>query len=209
MAEVKEYRRRLYESLGVEWINDEGPRAEATSDGVRESEGVGRGPGRHRLGFLSTPWRFPLWQVANRPEMFAYNSPNGMDGICLIERVDTPDGRIVIVCIDVVGNPGNSVANCAEYICDQVCDRFRVPADRLMWIQHGDRPGEGGWDMVTRKQAPPVGPFAEPEWWPMADDDWADLRMRPKARLIRSFSGYESKVKKLFDWPTEALFDPE
>jgi hypothetical protein len=39
---------------------------------------------------LSKPWRFPLWQVANVPEFFAYKSRNGFDGVCLIERIDLP-----------------------------------------------------------------------------------------------------------------------
>lgn len=208
IAEVKECRRRLYERLGVEWINDEEQQAGAASGGVREIEGVGRGPGVDELGFLSTPWRYPLWQVANQPDFFAFKAANGADGVCLIERIELPDARIVIVCIAVAGNPGNSITNCVEELAFQMCSRFGIPGDRLVWIEHYDYPSEIEWELVTLKERPADRPFADPEWWRMADDDWADLRMRPKARLVRSSRGYESKVKELFDWPTDALFEP-
>jgi hypothetical protein len=45
------------------------------------------------LKYISNPWRFPLWQVANQPELFAYKAGNRADGVCLIERINLPDDR--------------------------------------------------------------------------------------------------------------------
>lgn len=90
------------------------------------------------LKFTRNPWRYPLWQVANEPELFAYKAGNRADGVCLIERIDLPDGRIVISCIAVTGNPGNSITNCVEELCFQVCERFEIPAEKLVWLEHYD-----------------------------------------------------------------------
>src|SRR5207245_728190 len=84
------------------------------------------------LNFTIAPWRFPLWQVANEPELFAYKAGNQADGVCLIERIDLPDERIVVAAIAVAGNPGNSITNCVEELCFQVCARFDIPARRLV-----------------------------------------------------------------------------
>src|SRR5262249_39395118 len=73
------------------------------------------------LAAPSERWRFPLWQVANQPEMFAYKAIP-CDGVCLIERIDLPDGRIVVVCIQTAGNPGTSITNAVEELAFQVCD---------------------------------------------------------------------------------------
>ena len=43
----------------------------------------------------------------------------------MIERISLEDGRIVVACISVPGNPGTSVTNTVESICDQVCLQLR------------------------------------------------------------------------------------
>jgi hypothetical protein len=58
------------------------------------------------LVFTATPRRIPVWLVANQPEFFAYKAGNGCDGVCLVEQINLPDGRIVIACIQMAGNPG-------------------------------------------------------------------------------------------------------
>ena len=40
-----------------------------------------------KYDFTSEPWRFPLWQVANEPEFFAYKAGNRM-GWDLPNRTD-------------------------------------------------------------------------------------------------------------------------
>jgi hypothetical protein len=155
---------------------------------------------RDELGFLSDPWRFALWQTANEPEFFAYKSANRADGVCLIERIDLPDGRIVIACIETAGNPGNSITNCVEEICFQVCERFSIDPTKLVWLEHYDYDDPPEWDMVKFGTKPPQGVFADPEWIPMTDDLWASLKLKPKRRLRSIRRDFESKLTKLFPW---------
>lgn len=157
------------------------------------------------LSYMATPWRFPLWLTGNRPEFFAYKAGNRFDGVCLIERIDLPDGRIVVVAIQTAGNPGNSITNCVEELCHQVCERFAIPTDRLVWLEHYDCYEDDEWSLVTFAQRPPSGPFAGPHWEVMSESDWTDLRLRPKRHLRSNGTDYESKIRKLFSWPDEAL----
>jgi len=156
------------------------------------------------LSFAMTPWRFPLWQVANEPELFAYKAGNRADGVCLIERIDLPDERTVIAAIAVAGNPGNSITNCVEELCFQVCARFDIPASCLVWLEHYDNYGDE-WNMVTFSRVPPIGPFSDPKWTPMTPKLWKGLRLRPKKRLVKRGDDYESKLAKKFHWPNEAI----
>jgi len=160
-----------------------------------------------QLSFTLRTWRSPLWQVANEPELFAYKAGNGMDGVCLIERIDIPDGRIVLACIDVAGNPGNSITNCVEELCFQVCERFDIPTEKLVWLEHYDTFGDAEWNVVTFSQFPPNGPFQDPKWSKMTPAMWRSLRLRPKKRLKVSFGHFESKLDKLFPWPDKAILD--
>jgi hypothetical protein len=121
----------------------------------------------------------------------------------LIERIDTPDGRIVIVCIQVPGNPGNSITNCVEELCFQVCERFEIPADRLVWLEHYDILGSEEWNLVEFEQRPPNTLFINPRWTVMTPAMWNDLQLRPKKRMKVSYWNLESKIKKLFPWPPE------
>lgn len=157
------------------------------------------------LEFTRNPWRYPLWQVANEPELFAYKAGNRADGVCLVERIDLPDGRIVISCIAVTGNPGNSITNCVEELCFQVCERFEIPAEKLVWLEHYDYDADAEWNMVEFKRMPPDRPFEDPTWIRMTPEMWRDLRLKPKKRLRRRHNSYQSKIAKLFHWPDEAL----
>jgi hypothetical protein len=157
------------------------------------------------LDFTTAPWRFPLWQVANEPEFFAYKAGNRFDGVCLIERIDIPDGRIVVACIQFAGNPGQSITNCVEELCFQVCERFEIPADRLVWLEHYDYDEDGEWSMVTFDRIPPHGPFADPKWVDMTPELWRDLRLKPRKKLRSRRNDFDSKLTKLFPWPTEGL----
>ena len=157
---------------------------------------------------LERKWNYPLWQVANQPELFAYTVPGGMDGVCLIERINIPDGRIVIVCIQVAGSPGRSITNSVEHICLQVCQRFEIPPDRLVWLEYYDDPRIGKWMAVTFANRPPKSRcFDSPDWQAITPKMWRDLKLRPKKRLTREGLSYISPVKKLFPWPTEAILE--
>ncbi len=52
-------------------------------------------------------WRHYCPEIGDPPKLFAYQAPNGCDGLCLNECIGIPDGRIVVACIDIAGNPGN------------------------------------------------------------------------------------------------------
>jgi hypothetical protein len=150
------------------------------------------------LGFTATPWRTPVWLVANQPEFFAYKAGNQCDGVCFVERIDLPDGRIVIACIQMAGNPGQSITNCVEELCFQVCERLEVPPDQLVWLEHYDFNGWAEWTMVTFAQKPPHGPFADPKWIDMTPDLWRSLWLKPRKRLRSQNSDFRSKLTKLF-----------
>jgi len=209
--EVREYRNRLYVRYNPETkppgLDDAG-----SSEGgelsplppTSEYE-ILRKEYSHELGFTLRPWRFPLWQIANEPEFFAYKAGNGADGVCLIERIDLPDGRIAIACIQTAGNPGMSITNCVEELCFQVCERFEIPANRLVWLEHYDDLGEDEWNIVPFEQKPPDGPFANPKWTRMTDELWEQLGMKPKKRLTSWRGDFHSKLTKRFHWPTDAL----
>jgi hypothetical protein len=154
---------------------------------------------------ISRQWRFPLWQVANQPELFAYNTPMGTDGVCLVERIDLPDGRIVIVCMVAIGNPGTSITNCVETLCLQVCARFDIPPKKLVWLEHYDLWKSQDWNLVRFSPTSRREPFQNPTWVKMTPEIWDDLKLRPKARLRQRFGSFESKVTKKFFWPKEAI----
>jgi hypothetical protein len=214
-GELREYRNRLYKEINskltiltvdesVEGLSSEPSSNEKKSEYDRVYERF-----EGELKYVSSPWRFPLWQVANQPELFAYKAGNRADGICLIERIDLPDGRVVVICIQVPGNPGNSITNCVEELCFQVCQRFEIDASRLVWLEnydHGSLPMPDEWDLVTFSRCPPDRPFEGPAWTTMTSPMWQSLRLRPKKRLSTRYGRFESKVRKLFHWPTENIF---
>lgn len=206
--EVKAYRDRLYAKYGhIQGVSSHGTKVHALNRAESDYEHV-RQRFPAEVGFPSEHWRFPLWQVANQPELFAYKAGNGADGVCLIERVDLPDGRIVMAAIAVAGNPGNSITNCVEELCFQVCERFGIPANRLVWLEHYDY-YDNEWDQVIFSQVPPKGPFAGPKWVPMTLALWKDLLLRPKKRLVNRSRNYASKLIKRFSWPSDAILDHE
>lgn len=206
--EVRAYRDRLYEHISVKagrrnYYEDPPPVELPPFEANSEYDHV-RANFPREARFTSQPWRFPLWQVANQPEIFAYKTPNA-DGVCLLERIDLPDGRIVIACIAIEGNPGRSITNSVENIVFQVSERFKIPAKSLVWLEHYDYDQTNEWNMVTFGQIPPNGPFADPVWHEMTSETWGDLRLRPKRKLRRRNGNFESKLRKLFHWPHDSL----
>jgi len=213
-GELREFRDRLYKEL-----NSKPSILENSVDAISSETSIADKPNdyeevRKRFGdefdFTLEPWRFALWQTANEPEFFAYKAGNRADGICLIERINLPDGRIVIVCIQTAGNPGNSITNCVEKLCFQVCERFELDPARVIWLEHYDydsRVPSDDWRMVTFSARPPKRPFENPEWKTMTPEMWRALMLRPKKKLVTRYGQLESKVRKLFRWPTAAILD--
>jgi len=215
ISEVRAYRDKLYEirqsvlpqNLGVQSIEVPESEFDFEEDRIRAQYKKLR-LSYSDLSYLEEPWRYPLWQVGNRPEYFAYKAGNRSDGVCLIERIDLPDGRIVMACIQTAGNPGNSITNCAEELCFQICERFGLPANRIVWLQHyddWDLDDKREWTMVRFGKIPPRYPFADPTWEEMTPELWKGLWLKPKRRMTKSYLGYDSKIIKLFPWASESL----
>jgi hypothetical protein len=169
------------------------------SDDTCGAEATSVDHNRPEDGYL---WRFPLWQIADRPEFFAYSARNHADGVCVIERINLPDGQVVVACIQVPGNPGSSITNTVETICEQVCRRFDISPDRIVWLENYDF-GPDEWDRVTFRAVSADGQFADPVWESMGVHDWEDLRLRPRQRLGAEHGDLISKLEKLFPWPPD------
>ncbi len=207
LEEVRDYRDRLYARNDESKIAAQHAAASESAEltplpDISQYEAL-RERFPSELQFTSMPWKFSFWQTADEPELFAYNAPNGADGVCLIERIDLPDGKIVIVCIAVAGSPGMSITNCVESLCFQVCERFEIPAERLVWMEHYDYYEPPEWNLVTFAAIPPNAPFSDPTWITMDKGMWRNLRLRPKRKLTSSYGSYASKVTKHFPWPPD------
>lgn len=188
-AEVRTYRDRLIAEMRTTDVPPEQETARAAAELITESK---RHPWRHA-------WRYPMWQIADKSDLFAFSAP-AADGICAIERINLPDGRIVIACIQVPGNPGNSITNCAEYIFEQVCERFDLPRDKVVWLENYEYFDRDEWRLVRFSFA--SGSASDPEWTKLTPTLWADLRLSPKKRLRANGSGeLGSKLRKSFPWP--------
>lgn len=208
-GEVREYRDRLYKSHDYS-----PPLAHATEQVITNEPAFAALPHVSDYDILRKAnqryvwareegWRFPLWLVADRLDLFAYKARNRCDGVCLIERIDLPDGRIVIVCIEAAGNPGQSITNSIESICFQVCQRFDIPASRVTWLEHYDHMQE--WMLVRFERTPPHHLFENPTWDVVTKEMWRDMGLHPKKAIPKRNGELGSKLRKTFPWPTEAL----
>lgn len=144
------------------------------------------------------PWRFPLWQAVDQLELFAYLAGNGDDGVCLLERIDLPDDRVVIACLQAPGNAGRSITNAAEDIAGQVCARFEISPSQLVWLEHYPSDEPESWERVRFLFSPERGRFHDPVWTPMTADLWSDLGLEPLPRLTLDGLTVPSKLQKLF-----------
>jgi hypothetical protein len=196
-GELRSYRDRLTALLGDEnqgKAKADGAAAERAASEAASSAGTKRYPWKHA-------WRFPMWQVADQPELFAYSASAG-DGICAIERIDLPDGRVAIACMAVPGNPGNSITNCAEYIFQQVCERFRIDPAVAVWLEHYDYYDPLEWRWVRFGADGGEGSLDAPEWVLMTADLWDELGLAPmKHGSAKRIGELRTKLKKRFPWP--------
>lgn len=141
-------------------------------------------------------WRFPLWLVEDTLDLFAYRA--NQDGVCFIERVNLPDGRVVVCCVEAAGNPGSSITNSAERIATQVCDRFDIKLEELVWLEHYPDLAPLEWDRVSFSRTSTGGPLQAPVWTPMTEAMWSDLKLHPKERMERDGMTVRSKLEKRF-----------
>ncbi|WP_316168832.1 MULTISPECIES: hypothetical protein [unclassified Bradyrhizobium] len=187
-GEVLAYRKRLYEAvakseiLGGERLD---PAAVAAAIG-RDASAKSR---------KREAWRFPLWQVEDQMELFAYRAAH--DGVCYIERIPLPDGRAAVVCAPAPGNPGMSITNAVESIAAQVSARFDIGPESLVWLEHWTTP-KPQWYRVLFHPKPGGTPFAEPEWLEMTPTMWRGLWLKPTGRLRCDEFGVPTLLTKGF-----------
>jgi hypothetical protein len=190
-GEIRRHRDRMVAELNAKY--GKVPFSAADAEEEAQTPAGQRHPWRH-------PWRFPLWMTADRPELFAYTAP-AADGICAIERINLPDGRIVIACIQMPGNPGNSITNCVEYIRAELCERFDIDPANLVWLENYEYFDREEWKMV-RFTPSTDHELDEPAWETMTIVMWSKLGLSPRKRVTANASGeLRSKIKKHFPWP--------
>lgn len=136
-------------------------------------------------------------------DLFAYTAGGGSDGVCLIERIDLPDGRTVIACLQPAGNPGISITNGVEHIATHVCDRFELDRGKLVWLEHYPDLSPQEWDRVTFGRCPATGLLGEPTWTTLTPADWRQFGLKPLARLRNDGLSVRTKLRKLFPRPVE------
>ena len=117
---------------------------------------------------------------------FDYEGYHKIPSFCYIDIHENKDFTVVIATEphhDEEG-AGTSVTNCAEHIATEVCKKFDIPMEKLIWIEHYGRESfhsrdrEETWDLVSfkREQAPVRGfwdyprgemVFTSPKWQPL------------------------------------------
>jgi len=131
------------------------------------------------MNSTTRPWR-SMPAREGTPELYAFNAPNGADGICRIERNALPDRRTLVIVEEVVGNPGMSVTNAIEAIAAQLSQALDIPPGKMVIVEHYERrweePGTDHWDLVTFNQG------GAPTWTPLDAAAWKSFGFRPRAR---------------------------
>ena len=153
---------------------------------LEENQKILRAAYKKEADFLFEPWRI-LWPSEETPELFAYKSPNGADGICRIERINLQNEKVVILCEDINSNPGMSITNCIEYLATQICDQYDIGPEKLVLITHHDTwySHDNEWVLVSFEQRPPEHIFGDPNWEVMTVEDWRALGFRPRKRRAK------------------------
>jgi hypothetical protein len=129
--------------------------------------------------------------------LYCYGVPQGHSSYCWLRVYTAPDQAVVIA--EVEDNPGMSITNAVESLTTQVVQRFAVPRDHLVWIEHyPERTVDGGrlripemMDQVPFMQGP--GGFDRPEWRhlkkaqfeAMIGQPMASLPQRPKRTTVQ------------------------
>lgn len=188
ISEVEEYRNRLYQELGTMGIMSLASAVEDTFSSVSHFSADMKCVvlDDDRFSFLHKPWR-SVWQLEETPELFAFKSHNGHDGVCRIELINLTNGRTAVICEEIDENPGISVTNAVEDIAFQVCEQFDVDPQTLVWIEHYETSflAEGEWDLVDFGVRPPEAYFGQPEWKPLQERDWHSLGFRPRPKRTK------------------------
>jgi len=122
---------------------------------------------------------------------------NRCDGICRIQRLFLPDGRIVVIRTEIPGNPGDSITNSVGEIAFQVRARFNIDPAKLVWIGHYAAPhiSADEWDTVSFRSRPPRSMFRRPAWKQMTQEDRPALVLQPLPETTVGPGGFPERVK--------------
>ncbi|MGD1086969.1 MAG: hypothetical protein ABSA47_19720, partial [Verrucomicrobiota bacterium] len=187
--EVKTHRDRLYRELNPDRLNvvhvAQSPvlpmPMEQLLPPLRTAirRAIQRAPGE--FAHLLTPWKVMHWQ-GDDPLLFAFKAANRCDGVCRIRRLSLPDGRVVVICTELPGNPGESITNSLELIAFQVCAQLQINPANLVWIEHHGKPHpeDRRWYLVSFRSRPPRSMFRCPSWKLMTPADWRSLGLPPR-----------------------------
>jgi hypothetical protein len=132
------------------------------------------------FGHLLTPWKLKAYDDV--PSfLFAFKAANRCDGICRIDRLFLPDGRVAVICTELPRNPGSSITDSVELIAFQVCAQFKIKPGKLVWIEHYATPhiSDREWYLVSFRSRPPRSMFNRPAWKLMNREDWHALGLQP------------------------------
>lgn len=114
---------------------------------------------------------------------FEFKGLHGRRAECGLEIHYLADGRVLVIAIEISGNPGASVTNAAELLAEQVCRTFSIFPAKLVWAEHYGYGTPGvtrGFDLVTFNLYTSRAYLREPSWRPMRDEDWRALGLEPR-----------------------------
>ena len=144
---------------------------------VPGSESAGRRRGK--VSFIDEPWKLGAWSADAGPFLFAYKSPNGLDGVCRVYVQRARSQAKVIILEHTRDNPGLSITNAAEAIVFQVCRALQLELRETTWIEHYE--GNREWMLLTFEEVLAAGMPAGPKWQKLTARMWSELGVvRPK-----------------------------
>jgi hypothetical protein len=118
------------------------------------------------------------------PELVAYQGFHGSKSVCGLMIVQNSTGHYVVFCVEVQGNPGTSITNCAIVLATGILSKFRIPWNNFTWIEH--YAGRTDWSLVTFQANKETGESGKPSWRPMTEDDWTELCVTDVREILKN-----------------------
>lgn len=105
---------------------------------------------------------------------FSFTGYNGTRSRCRLRVFDQPDRPTVAIATELATNPGTSIVHACESLAMEVCRRFGIEPDTLVWIEPlPARPSAGLGEWFSRvsfvrngRQRP--GSLGQPRWRPVS-----------------------------------------
>lgn len=74
----------------------------------------------------------------------------------------------VVICTELISNPGTSVTNMAEAIADMIVARYNLDPHKLIWLEQYENNPNKVYDIVTFNYR--GGRFTGPSWQPISSE---------------------------------------